>query len=156
MRRPEFAIVLSVLCAGLSGCATGALDMAPDRPDKPWTPTTGANGEIVAGAKTPPQAPQASTYVLPSNAELSDPPPPLLLRHDKSYSLPELIDIAETNNPVTRTAWNAARNVALAEGIAESTYLPRLGASVVTGYQTSNGQNTALGFNLGQSGENLH
>jgi outer membrane protein len=156
MRRPEFAIALSVLCAGLGGCATASLDMAPDRPDKPWTPTTNANGEIVAGAKTPPQAPQASTYVLPSNTELSDPPPPLLLRHDKSYSLPELIDIAETNNPVTRTAWNAARNVALAEGIAESTYLPRLGASVVTGYQTSNGQNNALGVNLGQADENLH
>ncbi len=99
MRRPEFAIALSLSCAGLGGCATSSLDMAPDRPDKPWTPTTSTNGEIVPGAKTPPQTPAASTYVLPSNAELSDPPPPLLLRHDKSYSLAELIDIAETTTP---------------------------------------------------------
>ncbi len=155
MRRPEFVIAFSIFCAGLGGCATSSLDIAPNRPDKPWTPATSANGQIVPGAKPLPATPD-STYVLPSNAELSDPPPPLLLRHDKSYSLAELIDIAETNNPVTRTAWNAARTVALAEGIAESTYLPRLSASVITGYQTSNTQNSALGFDLGRNDENLH
>ena len=154
MRQPEIALALTIVCAGLGSCATSSLDMAPTRPDKPWTPPTQANGEIVPGAK--PQPAPSSSYVLPSNAELADPPPPLLVRQDKSYALPELIDIAETNNPVTRTAWNAARNVALAEGIAESTYLPRLSASVITGYQTSNGQNTALGFNLGSAGENAH
>jgi outer membrane protein len=155
MRRPEIAIALLVLCAGLGGCATSSLDMAPNRPDKPWTPATSASGEIVPGAKPQPTTADSS-YVLPSNAELSEPPPPLLLRHDKSYSLAELIDISESNNPATRTAWNAARSVALAEGIAEGTYLPRLSASVITGYQTSNGQNTALGVNLGSADESAH
>ncbi|MEW6438685.1 MAG: TolC family protein [Pseudomonadota bacterium] len=154
MLRPEIVFAL-LICCGLCGCATSSLDMAPTRPDKPWTPTTQANGEIVPGAKPQPATANAS-YVLPSNAELSEPPPPLLLRQDKAYSLAELIDISESNNPATRTAWNAARNVALAEGIAESTYLPRLSASVITGYQTSNGQNTAAGFNLGQAEENAH
>ena len=51
------------------------------------------------------------------------------------YSLPELIDLAESSNPLTRIAWNDARNVALAAGIAESTYLPKITASAVGAYQ---------------------
>ena len=39
------------------------------------------------------------------------------------YTLPELIDIAQTNNPTTRNAWNDARDAALTAGIAESTFL---------------------------------
>lgn len=155
MRPPEAAIFALLTAAFLAGCATSSLDIAPEQPDRPWTPKTGANGEIVPGAKAPP-ASSADTYVLPSNSDLSEPPPPLLLRHDKAYTLAELIDLAESNNPTTRTAWNAARNVALAEGIAESSYLPRLSASVITGYQTSNGQNTALGVNLGQTEVSAH
>ena len=33
----------------LAGCATSALDMAPERPDRPWAPATTASGEIIAG-----------------------------------------------------------------------------------------------------------
>ena len=54
-----------------------------------------------------------------------------------TYSLAELIDIAQSNNPLTRTAWNNARNVALAAGIAKSTYLPRLTAAAIGGFQIS-------------------
>jgi outer membrane protein TolC len=52
----------------------------------------------------------------------------------KVYPLPELIDIAEANNPSTRIAWNEARKVALAAGIAESAYLPKITASAVLAY----------------------
>jgi outer membrane protein TolC len=38
---------------------------------------------------------------------------------------------------LTRTAWNNARNVALAAGIAKSTYLPRLTAAAIGGFQIS-------------------
>ena len=54
---------------------------------------------------------------------------------DRIYSLPELIDIAQSTNPLTRRAWNAAKEVALAAGIAKSAYLPRVTAAAVGGWQ---------------------
>ncbi len=55
-----------------------------------------------------------------------------------TYSLAELIDIAETNDPATRTAWTRAKQAAAQVGVAQSTYLPMLSASVLAGYaQTS-------------------
>jgi outer membrane protein TolC len=65
----------------------------------------------------------------------------------KVYTLSDLIDLAETNNPLTRTAWNAARDAALAVGIARSTYLPRLTVAALGGYQFLNINN---GGNAGQ------
>jgi outer membrane protein TolC len=65
----------------------------------------------------------------------------------KVYTLSDLIDLAETNNPLTRTAWNAARDAALAVGIARSTYLPRLTVAALGGYQFLNISN---GGNAGQ------
>ena len=59
------------------------------------------------------------------------------LDSNRTYSLAELIDIAQSNNPLTRTAWNNARNVALAAGIAKSTFLPRLTAAAIGGFQIS-------------------
>ena len=109
-------------------------DLAPERPDRPWVPVTNAAGEIVAG-ETAPQQPAGATYTLPANSELAVPPPPFPLDHDHIYSLAELIDIAQSNNPLTRTAWNKAREAALAAGIAKSTYLPRLTAAAIGGYQ---------------------
>lgn len=57
----------------------------------------------------------------------------------KVYSLPELIDIAQSNNPLTRTAWNGARNAALTTGIAESAYLPKLRATAAEVYLNNQG-----------------
>ena len=55
-----------------------------------------------------------------------------------SYSLPELINIAQLNNPVTRASWQRAREAAIAVGAVEATYLPILSADVLAGYaQTS-------------------
>ncbi len=42
-----------------------------------------------------------------------------------------------------------ARNAALATGIAQSAYLPRVTASVVAGYQASNNRNSTFGYALG-------
>ena len=42
MRSRDAAIVL--LSYLLASCATSALDMAPERPDRPWTPATTADG----------------------------------------------------------------------------------------------------------------
>ena len=38
----------------------------------------------------------------------------------KVYDLPELIDLAERNNPDTRVAWESARKAAAAVGLSES------------------------------------
>jgi outer membrane protein TolC len=52
-----------------------------------------------------------------------------------SYTLAELIDIAERHNPETREAWEKARQAALSVGVAESKFLPELAVSVLGGYQ---------------------
>jgi outer membrane protein len=63
-----------------------------------------------------------------------------------------LIDLAETSNPETRVAWNDARKVALAAGIAESTYLPKLTATAIGGYQGSNANDSTTGTNFNGNG----
>jgi outer membrane protein TolC len=149
MRRPDAAIAFMLLSLLLAGCATAALEMAPASPDRPWTPATSPDGEIAAGEKRSPEQPNSATYVLPSNRALAGVPPPQSdLARRRAYSLPELIDIAQSSNPVTRNAWDDARNAALVAGIAESTFLPLVSASIVDGYQTSHSQNSALGATL--------
>jgi outer membrane protein TolC len=123
--------------------------MAPERPDQPWAPAVTATGEIVPGEKNPTET--ASGYVLPANAELAKLPQSFGVDRRRAYSLPELIDIAQMNNPLTRTAWNEARKVALAAGIAESAYLPRITAAAVGAYLNNDGNDSALGVNVNAS-----
>jgi outer membrane protein len=148
MRRHEF-VAATLSSVWLAGCATSALEMAPSRPDRPWNPATTATGEIIPGAMEVPGSGRG--YVLPSNPALATVPPPLATNGNKPASLAELIDIAESNNTLTRTAWNEARKVALAAGIAESAYLPKLTASAVGAYQGNNGQSTILGTSVSGS-----
>ena len=53
----------------------------------------------------------------------------------KLYSLEELIDIAETNNPRTRIAWESAKQAADRLGMARSQYFPHLAALALAGDQ---------------------
>lgn len=141
-------VALLLFAFSIAGCAVGALDMAPNRPDGPWAAPTTSAGEIVPGARTSPDEPEA-TYVLPRNGTLAIVPPPVseLERH-RPYSLAGLIDVAQSNNPTTRNAWNDAREAALAVGISESALLPVLSAGIVQGWQQSHNQNSALGSNV--------
>src|SRR5713226_1622756 len=50
----------------------------------------------------------------------------------KTYSLAELIDLAEAHNPVTRLAWERARSQAAALGVARSELFPTLAAAVLS------------------------
>jgi outer membrane protein len=50
----------------------------------------------------------------------------------KTYSLPELIDMAEAHNPATRDSWERARAQAAALGVARSEVFPVLGAVAVS------------------------
>ncbi len=49
-------------------------------------------------------------------------------------------------------AWERARNVAIGEGMAASTYLPVITANVLGGYQGANGENSTLGAGIHNSG----
>jgi len=152
MGRSVALIAPVVLSLQLANCATSALIMAPDHPDAPWTPAINPDGEIVAGERDPPEQPANRNYVLPSNSNLASVPPPASeLERRRSYTLPELIDIAESSNPVTRNAWNDARNAALAAGIAKSAFLPMVSAGIVEGYETSRRVGSADGATIGNN-----
>jgi outer membrane protein len=143
----RIALLLSSL--QLTGCATWAINMAPDRPDQPWAPATTAEGEIIAGEPILPEQSKSSTYVLPSNRTLEGAPPALsALERHRAYSLAELIDIAQSNNPTTHNAWIDAKNAALVAGIVESAYFPRVSASIVGGDLRARNNNSALGQTL--------
>ena len=57
------------------------------------------------------------------------------IEQNRRYSLAELIDIAQRNNPETRVAWEQARRAALAVGLDESEYAPQVSIDVIGGYQ---------------------
>jgi hypothetical protein len=115
----------------------------------PWQPNIAANGELLpgkagrSGLKLPPG------YVLPANHDLEPRPAESSIDTTHIYTLPELIDIAQSSNPSTRRAWNAARDAALAVGIARTAYVPHLTASIVGGYGTRHDNNA---FNLENGG----
>ena len=152
MPRTSGRFVPATLSIVLSGCATSAVDMAPDRPDRPWTPATDASGEIIPGGKSSRERAENAAYVLPANPTLGNVPAPPDVDPEHAYSLAELIDIAQSNNALTRTAWNNARNAALAAGIARSAYLPNLTASVVDGYNRFHNSNSDVSGNTTAEG----
>ncbi|HET6470804.1 MAG TPA: TolC family protein, partial [Pseudomonadales bacterium] len=128
MRRVEAACAAIALTIVVTGCGTSAVDRAPPQPDRPWHPMTDDGGGIVPGPAS--TAATNDGYVLPSNRALSEIPPGPPIDRGRVYSLVDLIDLAESTNPTTRIAWNDARRAALVAGIARSTYLPRLTATV--------------------------
>lgn len=99
------------LCLGfiliLLACGPAAAQTAPATPDHPLVipDTSGLQGEITTRA-------EARPALLPSHA----------------YSLAELIDIAEQNNPETRVSWERAKESGAQLGIARSALYPTLAA----------------------------
>jgi outer membrane protein TolC len=141
------AVLLPLLSAG---CTMPTPATAPERPDRPWNPASEPLGAIVARAPTVPEpASRSASFVLPSNPAIGLPdPPPVAIEPGHAYTLAELIDLAQSSHPETRIAWANARNVALAAGIAESTYLPRVVANVVGGAQNLQNRTSAGGFSV--------
>jgi outer membrane protein len=101
MVRAQSVIMLCMLVAQKVACG----QTAPIIPNHPWNPPG-------------PQALKAAARSAP--AFLPDP--------SKIYTLPELIDIAEENNPETRVAWENAKARAAEVGIAKSELYPTLAA----------------------------
>lgn len=134
MRRCE-AWGLLACAVHLTGCATDALQLAPASPHTPWTPATRPDGEILAG-EPPANGPVSDGFVLPINEGLQRPVEEARLDGAHPYTLPELIDIAQSHNPLTRIAWENARSAALATGVAGAAYLPNLVATAAGAYQS--------------------
>src|SRR5579863_8831042 len=91
------------------GCSVARGQQAPSTADRPWDASL---------AKPPMLAP-------------GRPKPVVDVDPAKIYSLPELINIAEHNNPATRVGWENARARATDLGIAQSTLYPTLAAIVL-------------------------
>ena len=116
-------------CALLGAC-NDTRDLAPASPDTPWQfePSKGTPG-------TPaPAAVGARRFAVPENTAVQL-PSPADIEPNHAYSLVELIDIAQRRNPLTRVAWEQARQAAINVGIARAAYLPALTVSALAGYE---------------------
>ena len=99
----------ALLLFALLPCAGCPPDQgAPVRADRPWQP--------------PPEQAIEVDVDRPGGFEFS-------VSSDKTYSLPELIDLAEAHNPQTCLAWERARAQAAALGVARSELFPTLVAA---------------------------
>lgn len=146
-------LAASSFMLALSGCATQALDSAPARPDAPWQPNIAANGELLPGKGGRHGLMLPPGYTLPSNRAITPRQADSGIDPSHPYSLPELIDIAQSRNPSTRRAWDAARDAALTVGIARTAYVPHLTASIVGGYGTQHNDSNSVNIeNGGQVG----
>ncbi|MDY0270901.1 MAG: TolC family protein [Advenella sp.] len=124
-------LVLAILAA-FSGCASDALNLAPAAPDTPWKP---APQDTASSENTSGKLDMPLGFSVPVVPEASVLPAAPVINPGRVYGLPELIDIAQQENPDTRLAWNRARQAALAVGVVDSTFLPRLSANVISGWQ---------------------
>ncbi len=96
-----------LLLVALAACGYASGQSAPATPDRPWT---SPNAQQIQGFSA------------------SVPQPPFAVDPNKSYSLPELVDLAEQHNPETRFAWERAKSQAAALGLARSEWYPVISA----------------------------
>jgi len=88
---------------------------------------------IVFGQQAP-SAPNHPWDASSAKQQLPPPPrilPPVAIDASKVYTLAELVNIAEQNNPETRVAWESAKAKAADLGISKATLYPTLAAAVV-------------------------
>ncbi|MFN3991109.1 MAG: TolC family protein [Erythrobacter sp.] len=124
MPAPRLAATLALVLLLAACAAPRGASYAPPAASAAWSPPPRLTATHAAEPGVP----------LPQDPETAAAP---RLEAGRAYTLAELIDIAQQNNPSTRISWNAARQAALAAGIAEATYLPRLTAIVAGGAATS-------------------
>lgn len=116
-----------ILMLGLHGCATEALNRAPEAADKPWK-VKGQDSQIMQNGS-------AQDFSVPSNPDLALIATPVQVDTNREYDLAQLIDLAQRSNPLTKNAWEKARQAALAVGMVEATMLPIITANVIGGQQ---------------------
>ena len=144
-RQLKMAIGLALASFCLGSYGTTGNNLAPERPDRAWNVVDKNNGQF---SSTNDASAGSLDYTLPPNKALGVLPPATEVDHEKLYSLADLVDLAESNNPLTRFAWNDARQAALAVDLARSTYLPKINGLAVGAYRSSSSTKTAYGFDL--------
>jgi outer membrane protein TolC len=95
-------------------------------------------GAIACAQRAPlsPQQPWQGTTTLP--APPPRPAPAFALDPTKIYTLPELVNLAEQNNPDTRVAWENAKARAADLGISKATLYPTVAAlAIAQSYRTN-------------------
>jgi outer membrane protein len=125
-RRAVGAWMLAGAACSVVGCSyfAAAPEIAPNRyapaaADQPWSPAAKYAGDyaVPAAERAPQQVP--STPPEASHTQLS---------------LPRLVDVALTNDPDTRVAWQRARAAAAAYGASRSPYYPTVSTHTRAGY----------------------
>ena len=111
---PQLTLVISFFVVSTRAIPAQS---APVSPDHPWY--TSAERSVEAATPKGPDSGFAMSTA-------------------KTYSLPELIDLAETHNPATREAWERARAQAASLGITRAELFPTLAA--IAASQTSRQQ----------------
>ena len=86
----------------------------------------GAYAQCAGNASTPRSAADCAAHAVPHDGLPT-------LDTSRAYTLAELIDIAESNNPATRIAWERAKQKAGELGIAKSSYYPVLAGVAAAG-----------------------
>ena len=132
LRPPDLCGVLLIGCMLLASC-NDTRDLAPASPDTPWRIDVSTEKPLPPQAST--KAAVAPHFTVPRDPVLPWPGEPADIDATHSYSLAELIDIAERRNKTTRIAWEQARQAAIGVGMAQAAYLPTLTASAIAGYQ---------------------
>jgi outer membrane protein len=110
-------ITMTVLLADLLLSSSARAQTAPASPEHPWHGSAERNMQAYARNVTD------SKFTVDQS---------------QTYSLAELIDLAQAHNPATRAAWERARSQAAALGITRSELYPTLAAAAIS--QTENTQ----------------
>lgn len=100
----QSVLILGILIGGIAYA-----QKAPSVPERPWDVPTGKQQLKLPGSPTPVVIPDAT----------------------KTYTLSELVNLAEENNPDTRVAWENAKARAADLGIAKSTLYPTMAAAAL-------------------------
>lgn len=135
-----------LLFGALTGCSAAAYEKSLDAVAVPARGPAGRNVMAASDAGTTnralPAADIGATDRVAARKFEVPPDPELPYKHEEvsidaahPYTLPELIDLAQRNNPTTRIAWEQAKQAALALGLVEATSLPDLSAQVLGGAQ---------------------
>ncbi len=156
--RPISAAAALAVILWLAGCASSSLVLAPEAPDVPFKPKLTAAVDGVPGIVEQPR-------ITPTGArDFGLPPMPGLpissgqtpvIEPQHVYTLAELIDLAQTNNPDTRIAWERARQAALGVGMVKALYLPVLTATAVGGGQRETGSTQIANLPVTKVGNTL-
>ena len=101
-------VAASLAALSLGGCtAIDPLKTAPASAEKPW------------------QSPETNRLAKKLDALTQDPTPPKIdLAH--TYTLVDLVDLAQRTNRTTRVAWQAAREAAIGVGLSQAEFYPIL------------------------------